>query len=80
LSAFECVDVFVEPVDERGHTVGAGLSEPRERIDDVRGKNRVARSKNEPIPFELAERLREHLLRNAADPRSKLRIPLLAAL
>jgi hypothetical protein len=65
--------VRVDPVDGRRHVRGNAGAERRQRILDPRRHDGVTPAHQKTVTLELAQRLREHLLRYALDTRPKFR-------
>src|SRR5579884_2774549 len=72
LRALDLVDVLVRPLRERGDGSAQRFSERREFVLDARRDFRVNRALDQAVAFEIAQRLREHLLRDAADHAAQL--------
>jgi hypothetical protein len=59
--------MFFRPAANRPQRFDQGAPEWRERVLDLGWNDRVDFSINQPVPFQAAQGLREHLLRNPAD-------------
>src|SRR5882724_4342118 len=70
----ELCQMFLRPAAECTKRVDQGAAEARERIFNPRRHDRINFALNETVPFQTAQRLGQHLLRNAADLAMKLGI------
>jgi hypothetical protein len=59
--------VLLRPLPQAAHRLADGRAERRERVLDTRGHFGEDGARDESVPFEIAERLRQHFLTDAAD-------------